>query len=55
MTRSKPHYSPWERTEAEDDQITTALDKASDEQMAGFVDDLILLAQTPPQEETEKS
>jgi hypothetical protein len=52
VTTSPQQYSPWERTETEDAQIQNALDSASPEQLAGFISDLVKLAESRPQEQT---
>ena len=51
---SPRHYSPWERTEQEDQELQTALDSATPEQLSGFLDELIALAETatPPADTT---
>jgi hypothetical protein len=41
MTESKPHYAPWERTEAEDTQFQNAMNSASPEKLSGFVSELL--------------
>ena len=45
MTKDKKHYAPWSRTEDEDLKVQKALDEASANQMAGFVDELLDMAE----------
>lgn len=53
MTKERKHYTPWSRTEEEDLQVQEALDKASANQMAGFVDELLDMADKAAEEESE--
>lgn len=49
--QSNPAYSPWERTEADDLNVLQALDNASENQLAGFVDELLAVAEKQTQGE----
>jgi len=55
MTKDKKHYAPWSRTEEEDLQVQKSLDKASANQMAGFVDELLAKADKEAGDEEDGS
>jgi hypothetical protein len=55
MTTSPQHYSPWERTEAEDAQIQNALHSADPDQLSGFISELVALAESRQGGTTESS
>jgi hypothetical protein len=55
MTTSPQHYSPWERTEAEDAQIQSALESAEPDQLSGFISELVALAESRQGGTTEVS
>lgn len=43
MSENK-EYNPWKRTENEDLQVLSALDNTTEEQLAGFIDELLEIA-----------
>lgn len=55
MPKSKKHYNPSQRTETEDLQVQEALNEASANQMAGFVDALLLMSDQDPKEDSSSS